>query len=158
MKLRGLIAEDFSNYKVPSMFIITPQCDFKCCTEAGNDICQNMDIVNQSIIEIDDDKLIQKYLDNDISKAIVFGGLEPFNTFDEMYDFIRKLRWEYSCFDPVVIYTGYYPNEIIDELSCLCKYDKIIVKFGRFIPGQESRFDEVLGVELASSNQWAEEL
>jgi hypothetical protein len=35
-------------------------------------------------------------------------------------------------------------------------FDNIIVKFGRFIPDDEKRFDEVLGVELASHNQYAE--
>ena len=31
----------------------------------------------------------------------------------------------------------------------------IIIKFGRFIPNKPSRFDELLGVELASDNQYA---
>ena len=156
MKLRGLIEEDFTNYKLPSMFLITPYCDFKCCTELGNNICQNLDIIKEPIVDIDDNNLIKRYLENSITKAIVFGGLEPFEQFEEVYDFIRKLRWEYSCFDPVVIYTGFYPEETVDELMRLSKFDKIIVKFGRFIPDQEPHFDEVLGVNLASNNQWAE--
>ena len=140
------------------MFIITPYCDFKCCKEAGNEICQNLPVIKQPIIEMDDDKLIKRYLDNPITKAIVLGGLEPFETFGEVYDFIHKLRWEYNCFDPVVIYTGFYPEEKMEELLTLSKFDKIIVKFGRFIPDQKSHYDEVLGVDLASDNQWAEEI
>jgi hypothetical protein len=31
----------------------------------------------------------------------------------------------------------------------------LIFKFGRFIPDRPHRFDEVLGVELASDNQFA---
>jgi hypothetical protein len=37
----------------------------------------------------------------------------------------------------------------------LQKYPNIIVKFGRFIPDAESKFDEVLGITLASYNQFA---
>ena len=158
MKIKGLIDEDFTNYKLPSMFIITPYCDFKCDKENGNDVCQNSSLIKESIIEIDNNKLIKRYLENPITKAIVFGGLEPFEQFEEVYDFIHKLRFEYNCFDPVVIYTGFYPEEKVDELIRLSKFDKIIIKFGRFIPDQESHYDEVLGINLASPNQYAEEL
>lgn len=158
MRLRGIIDEDFTNYKLPSMFLIAPTCNFKCCTEAGKDICQNMDVVKEPIIEIDDHKLIERYLNNPITKAIVIGGLEPFENFEEVYDFIDTLRFEYSCFDDVVIYTGFNADEIIDECMILSKYANIIVKFGRFIPDQESHYDELLGVTLASPNQYAAEL
>lgn len=158
MKLKGIIEEDFTNYKLPSMFLITTTCDFKCCKELGNNICQNMDVVKQPTIDVNDDELIKRYLENPITKSIVFGGLEPFEQFEEVYDFIHKLRWEYSCFDPIVIYTGFYPKEKVDELMRLSKFDKIIVKFGRFIPDQKPHYDEVLGVCLISDNQWAEEL
>ena len=33
----------------------------------------------------------------------------------------------------------------------------IIVKFGRFRPNQEKHFDEVLGIYLASNNQYGKE-
>lgn len=160
MKLRGLVDEDFINYKLPSMFLITPHCDFKCCKEVGSTVCQNWDVVKQPIVEIDDDELIQRYLNNPITKAIVLGGLEPFyeNFFEEVYLFVQKLRQDYGCLDPVVIYTGYYPEEKTEELSRLSKFANLIVKFGRFIPDQKSHHDDVLGVELASENQWAEVL
>ena len=158
MRLRGLVDEDFVNYKKPSMFLIAPTCNFKCCIEAGKDICQNMDVVKEPIIEIDDHKLIERYLNNPITKAIVIGGLEPFENFEEVYGFINTLRFEYSCFDDVVIYTGFDADEIIDECMILSKYANIIVKFGRFIPDKESHYDELLGVNLASPNQYAEEL
>ena len=38
MRVKGIIEEDFVNYKVPSMFINTCFCDFKCCTELGLDL------------------------------------------------------------------------------------------------------------------------
>lgn len=158
MKIRGLVEEDFTNYRKPSMFIITPYCDFKCCKEAGNDICQNMPVVKEPIIDIDNNELIKRYLNNPITKAIVFGGLEPIESFEEIYDFINALRWDYDCQDDVVIYTGFNADEITDQCSRLTKFANIIIKFGRFIPNQKSHFDEVLGVELASPNQHSVEL
>ena len=35
MKLKGLIDEDFVNYKDPSLFLIFPFCTFKCEKECG---------------------------------------------------------------------------------------------------------------------------
>ena len=158
MKLRGYVEEDFTNYKKPSMFLITPYCDFKCCIENGNNICQNMDVIKAPIIDVDNDELIKRYLNNPITKSIVFGGLEPMDSFEEVREFINTLRWDYNCFDNVVIYTGYNADEIIDQCMRLSKFSNVIVKFGRFIPDQKSHFDEVLGVELASPNQYAVEL
>lgn len=158
MKLRGIVYEDMVNYKLPSMFLVFPHCNFKCCIEAGNNICQNMDIVKEPEVDIDIDTLIKRYLDNPITKAVVCGGLEPFDSYDDLSDFIRTLRWDYSCFDPVVIYTGYTVDEIIDKIIPFSKYPNIIIKFGRFIPDQPSHYDEVLGVELASPNQHAVKL
>jgi hypothetical protein len=37
----------------------------------------------------------------------------------------------------------------------LKSFSNIIIKFGRFIPNQEPHYDEVLGVKLASDNQYA---
>ena len=92
MKLRGYVEEDFTNYKKPSMFLITPYCDFKCCIENGNNICQNMDVIKAPIIDVDNDELIKRYLNNPITKSIVFGGLEPMDSFEEVREFINTLR------------------------------------------------------------------
>ena len=40
----------------------------------------------------------------------------------------------------------------------LRKYPNIIIKYGRYIPDQEPHQDEVLGVRLASNNQYAERM
>lgn len=159
MKLRGYVEDDFTQYRKPSMFLITPYCDFKCCIENGNNICQNMDVIKAPIIDVDDNDLVNRYLNNPITKAIVIAGLEPFDTFDDMYEFLYCLRHTYNCDDDVVIYTGYYENEIIDKLIVLSRsFVNIIVKFGRFIPGQKSHYDKVLGVELANDEQYARRL
>ena len=156
MKIKNLIDEDFVNFKVPSMFISTTKCNFKCDKECGRVVCQNSALATAPIFDIEDKKIIKRYLDNDITEAIVIGGLEPFDTFDEMYSFIWRFRQMSS--DTIVIYTGYYPHEIEDLLLRLQREtteSNIIVKFGRFIPNKPTRFSEVLGVELASDNQFA---
>ena len=55
----------------------------------------------------------------------------------------------------MVIYTGYYPDEVTAILDKLQKFDNIVVKFGRYIPNTKSCFDKELGVTLASDNQYA---
>ena len=87
---------------------------------------------------------------------MVFGGLEPFDSWEELIEFISLFRYKSS--DPVVIYTGYKEEEIEDKIKVLSEYENIYIKFGRFVPNQKSHFDEVLGVELASSNQYAKKV
>lgn len=159
MKIRNLVAEDFVNYKKPSMFIITCYCDFKCCHELGIDksICQNEPLVQSEIKELSNTYFYDFYSTNPITKSIVFGGLEPFLQFEELLSFIQYFR-DRSCLDDIVIYTGYYKEEIEDKIQKLQEYPNIIIKYGRFIPNQDSHFDEVLGVKLASENQYAEKI
>lgn len=158
MKIKGLTDEDFVNYKKPSMFIIFPFCSFKCEKESGVMCCQNSSLAHAKIIDISEEKLILRYLDNPITKAIVCGGLEPMDSFDELCGFIKSLRVDYKCLDDIVIYTGFNKAEIEDKIQILKQYPNIIIKYGRFIPNQESHKDDVLGIELASPNQYAEEL
>lgn len=158
MIIKALVDEDFVNYKVPTMYIGTAQCDGKCCREAGIplSVCQNDEWRKRATIDMADRKIINRYLQNPITKAICFAGLEPFEQFDELLRLIRTLRLEYQCDDPVVIYTGFNRDEIEAEITKLAELKNIIVKFGRYVPNQEPRYDEVLGVTLASPNQYAE--
>lgn len=158
MHIKGLEHEDFVNYKKASMFIICPSCTFKCEKENGVCCCQNSDLASHPIIEVSDKYLIESYLNNPITSAIVFGGLEPFDHFDELEHFIYELRVGYSCLDDVVIYTGYNKDEIATQIQTLKCFPNIIVKFGRYLIDSESRYDEILGVTLASVNQYAEKL
>lgn len=152
--------EDFSNYRLPAMFLCSPTCGGKCCIEAGIplSVCQNDKWRNQPAQEVPDEDIIERYLENPITKAIVFGGLEPFEQFWELVPFIEKLRWTYNCMDDVVIYTGYNKKEIEKELLILKGFPNIIVKFGRYHPNDIERFDDILGVTLASSNQYAQRI
>lgn len=160
MKIKFLKEEDFVNYKQPCMFIGTISCDFKCCKEAGVPIstCQNEPWANEPIQDINDSKIVTRYLNNNLTKAIVFGGLEPFLQYDELKSFIALLRDDYHCKDTVVIYTGYNKSEIITQVEELKQWENIIIKFGRYIPKQKTHRDEVLGVTLASDNQYAEKI
>ena len=158
MIAKGIIIEDFVNYKVPCLTLQTPYCTFKCDKECGKQVCQNSTLATAPISHFSDDVLIKKYIENNITKAICFQGLEPFDNFEDVYDFIFKLRKDYNNFDPVVIYTGYNKEEISSQLKQLTHFENIIVKYGRFIPDQQSHFDSVLGVNLASDNQYAERI
>lgn len=153
MNIKALIDEDFINYKEPSMFIGTSCCTFKCEQENPKCHCQNSSLAKSRVIHIDDEKLVQRYLQNSITKAIVVGGLEPMDTFQELISFVEVFR-KYSS-DTLVIYSGYREDEIIEKINILKKYGNIVLKVGRFIPNQENHFDEVLGVNLASKNQYA---
>ena len=160
MRVKTIVDEDFVNYQKPSMFIGTISCNGKCCVEGGFplSVCQNDGWRGCAPIDIRDEVIIKRYLQNPLTKSIVLGGLEPMEQFDEVVALIKTLREDFCCHDDVVIYTGYYPEEISIILSLLEKYDNIIVKFGRYIPSMKSRFDEVLGVTLASENQYAERI
>lgn len=39
MKIKGIVFEDFLNYKKPSLFIIFPYCSFKCDKDCGLKVC-----------------------------------------------------------------------------------------------------------------------
>ena len=152
MKILTIVDEDFINYKNPCMYIAMPHCSFKC----GECTCQNNHFKDSEIKDVDIEYLIIRYMNNKLTSSVVFSGLEPFDSFYDMKDFIIGLRSR--CNDDVVIYTGYEESEIKDKLDELKIFGNIIVKFGRFIENSNPRYDELLGVELASENQYAKRL
>lgn len=133
-------------------------CNWKCLKEKNLDIsiCQNIELARTNIIDIPNDKIIKRYIENPITHAIVIAGLEPFLQFQEVYDFVQELRNHTQ--DDVVIYTGYYESEVKEHVEKLKQFQNIIIKFGRFIPDSDKRYDNVLGVWLASDNQYAERI
>lgn len=157
IRLKGIIYEDFVNYKKPCMTLEMPFCSFKCDKECGEKWCQNADLINLDIREVDIKVLEAFYRSNDLAEALCFQGLEPFDTYDEMLEFITEFGKHSS--DDIVIYTGYNRKEIdetkLEALKAAAAGD-VIIKWGRFIPYRESRYDEILGVTLASDNQYGE--
>lgn len=159
MKIKGIIFEDFVNYKVPCMTIMMPRCKgFKCDKECGEPVCQNSALAYTPDLEYENTTIVQAYRENPISRALVFQGLEPFDSFDDLRDLLFVFRNCYSINDDVVIYTGYNKYEIEDQLTELKQFSNIIVKFGRYIPQQPPIYDKILEVELASPNQYAERI
>lgn len=152
MITKGLVDEDFVQYKKPSMTIMFHSCDFKC----GEIVCQNSALAASPNIFISVEDIVSRYMDNKITHSIVLGGLEPMDDWLNVLLIVKLFR-QYTH-DDIVIYTGYNKNEIIERITELKKYANIIIKFGRYIPGQQKHYDDVLGVFLASDNQYAEKI
>ena len=157
MRIKGVETERFQDYKYPSMFIAFPYCSFKCEKECGMRVCQNSTLATAPIREVEVNELIDKYLSNPITQAIVCGGLEPMDSFDDLVEFISALRTK-ECQHDVVIYTGYRKEEITDQIKRLIPLGNIVIKFGRFVPNEPSHYDDVLGVNLANNEQYGERI
>lgn len=159
MRLRGIVFEDFVNYKKPSLFLITMSCDWKCCKEAGIPIsvCQNSELMKSDVKEYSDESIYKAYSTNNISQAIVIGGLEPMLQLEELINLIKTFRGN-GCDDPIIIYTGFNKTEILYQVEQLKMFKNIIIKFGRYVENSNPIYDEVLGVTLASENQYAEKI
>lgn len=100
-----------------------------------------------------------RYINNPITKAIVLQGLEPFDSWEEVKELLFEFRIHEACLDDIVIYTGYNKDEIADKVEFIRHmYSNIIIKYGRYIPDQDPHYDCVLGVKLASDNQYAERI
>lgn len=167
MKVKGIEETDFINYKKPSMYIAFPTCTWKC----GRAECQNSPLALTEDIEISKEEICERYLQNPITEAFVFAGLEPFDSFMDLISLVDCIRNKYQISDDIVIYTGYTEEELKTgnfgkdvEVSLtnfnylVSNYKNIIIKYGRYIPNSQSHFDKVLGVELISSNQYAEKV
>ena len=159
MLLKTIIDEDFSNYKLPVMQLATCYCDWKCPKEANLpiSICQNEPIVRMPNINVSAEEIYLRYINNPITKGILFAGLEPMLQFEEMFNVIKYFR-EHKCDDVVIIFTGYYHHEIEEKIMDLEQFGNIIIKFGRFIPNLKAHYDDILGVNLISDNQYAERI
>ena len=154
MIIRDIVDEDFVNYKISSMFVIFPYCSFKCEKECGMEVCQNSSLAREHIIAITVTELVDRYMDNSMTHALILGGLEPLDSPDDLKDLITAFRKR--CNDVIVVYTGYNKDEVSTICPCLFDIKNLIIKFGRFVPDQPHHYDELLGVELASPNQYAE--
>lgn len=156
MILKGVIDEDFIQYKKASMVLVFPHCTFKCDKECGKQVCQNSALANTPVIECKPEDIVARYVGNQITKAIVLSGLEPLDDEEQAFSFIRLFR-EFSQ-DDIILYTGYKESE--ERFTKFCEfihknnYKNVLAKVGRFIPDSLHRFDNVLGVELASANQY----
>ena len=157
MLVKDIVPTDFLNYKKPSMYIAFPFCSFKCEKECGIKCCQNSSLAKMENKEISIDRILQLYEEaKPITKALLLCGLEPLDSFDDVLELISKFREKYN--DDIVIYTGYKEYEIFSQLQALKKLPDIIIKFGRYIPDKPAKVDDILGVKLASDNQYGEKI
>ena len=131
------------------------KCTFKCDKESNCQVCHNYALSKNTpkVFYIKD--LINDYLSQDLSKSVTFQGLEPLDTLKQHLWFIYHFRKISS--DPIYLWTGYNEEECEDLIYLIkkMKWENIIIKFGRFIPNRPHKYDEVLGVELSSDNQYA---
>lgn len=157
MIVKGIIDEDFVNYKKPAMVIECGYCNMKC----GADKCHNVHLLTAPDIQIDDMQLIERYINNPITKAVVLQGLDPLGnaeSVNQTLQFINTLRG-CGCEDDVVVYTGFNESQIPDVIRFIKKYfNNVIVKFGRYMVDLPEKYDEILGVTLASNNQYAKKI
>mgnify|MGYP003315242593 CR=1 FL=1 len=158
IEVKGIIFEDFINYKKPCMTLMMPKCNFKWDKEYGVQVCQNSGLAaapNQTVLIND---LMRGYKSNSITEAIVLQGLEPFDSLIDLYTVAAALE-DFNITDDFVIYTGYTREELKSKLKPLYKVPgHLIIKWGRYIPNQQPHYDSVLGVYLASDNQYGEQL
>lgn len=153
MLVKFITDEDIVNYKKTCMVIGFPTCNgFKC----GKELCQNSPIAEMKNIEVDNLKTVRRYLNNPLTSAISMMGLEPCDSPQDLFDIIKDFR-DYTQ-DDIVIYTGYTEDEIPEIIKELQKFKNIIVKFGRYVPNQTPHLDKILGVKLASDNQYAKKI
>lgn len=157
MIVKGINECDTVNYDDLAMFIAFPKCSFKCDVLNGCQVCQNSDLALMPNIDIPIDSICAKYINNPLTHALVCGGLEPFDSYDDLILLLDALRVKHNCNDTVIIYTGYTEDELYDAymIQPLLKYHNIIIKFGRFIKECPHHIDPILNVELASPNQYA---
>lgn len=162
MRVRKLITERFQDYKLPCMYLATCFCDWKCCPDNPS-VCQNNPVARMPIIDVSNDEILDAYLSDPITKAIVVAGLEPLLQAQEVLDLIRRAV-ERKVTTTFVIYTGYTKAEtqfigFLDGLQFIADSGvNVVMKYGRYLPNQRPHFDAVLGVDLASDNQYGEQV
>lgn len=152
------IVEVFQDYKKSALLLCCISCDWKCCIEAGIDVsvCQNHNIIKQREVYLPFDVILNK-VNLSITDSIIFGGLEPLLQSDEVCGLIEYLR-EQGVKKDILVYTGYYIEEIDKEVIKRLKNCHVILKCGRYIPNKPKKFDKILGITLASDNQYSVQL
>lgn len=139
--------ETFIDYKKTSMYIAFPVCSLNCKN------CHNKELRNKNTVELDYKTIVDYILNNPIIESVVLSGMNPMDSFDDVVGLIKELRKKSNM--DVVIYSGKLKYELKKEISVLKSFSNIIVKFGEYKENDIPIYSEVLGINLASSNQYA---
>lgn len=153
MILKGIVWEDFTNYKLPVMQLVFPKCSFKC----GKGLCHNSPLAKSQDIYFNELDVITKYISNKITHGVVCAGFEPFDSPGDLIDFANCFRQHTR--DVFIVFSGYTEEELHNNMAYIWlknNMPNLIIKFGRYKPNQQPHYDEVLGIKLASDNQYAE--
>lgn len=150
----------FSDYKKTSLyFTVGLTCNMKCMRDIGvnpnDDVefnCHNSELLQNKPIEFSSEDIISMINKNPFTEAYIMSGLEPLDSMENLKKLIETIRLKDN--KDIVIYTGYDIHEVKDKLEQIKPYENIVFKFGRFIPNQKPRYDDVLGVHLVSQNQY----
>ena len=153
MLIKGITDEIFSDYSKTSMLIAVPVCTTRCWEKLNLSptICQNHLLRREPNLSVSNKDIIDRYLENPLTSAIVFGGLDSWDSLDEIIEFIREFRLVSE--DDCVLYTGRDLDIIENDFGKLREFKNIYVKYGGYNPFLESVVDELTSVVLASSNQ-----
>lgn len=151
--IKDIIDEVYSDFNKIGMLVVVPKCKTRCWEKCGlsPDICQNYHLNFTEKFNINNEDIINRYLENPLTKCIIFGGLDGFDSIDEILIFLEEFRKISK--DDVVIYTGKELEDIEHRFNDLAFYKNIYVKYGHYNPNLNSIKDELTGVTLASENQ-----
>lgn len=153
MLIKGITDEVFSDYSKISMLIAVPKCTTRCWERLNLSptICQNHHLHKEPNLNISNKDIIDKYIKNPLTKAVVFGGMDSWDSLDEVIEFIKEFRQVSE--DDCVLYTGKELDIIEKDFDRLKEFKNIYVKYGHYNPTLEPIVDDLTGVKLASSNQ-----
>lgn len=158
IEVKGIIWEDIVNYKKIGTTLMMPKCSFKCDKENGTQGCQNWELAAAPLQTVHINAFMRNYKSNTLTEAIILQGLEPLDSPVSVFTVAAALS-DFHITDDLVIYTGYYKDEypalIIPEIAKIIP-GNLIIKWGRYRPKQLPHYDPILGVYLASENQYGE--
>ena len=77
--------------------------DVNVLGNVGKELCQNSPLAKTPTKEIEIEKIVEEYMKNDLTEAIVFGGLEWMDQFLELI--VRIEAFRKKTLDDIVIYT-----------------------------------------------------
>lgn len=160
--------DNVTDYEETSMLLVFPKCSGKC-----GPACHNYNMIGKTApLNVKVEDIVNLYNSLSDHKAVVCAGLEPFDSFDDLYALVEAFANNSKPCD-FVIYSGYYPyNDVSYENSTgitnVWELARKIVKikgsnqdftlyfkYGRYIedPNDDGYDSRLLGVHLSSRNQ-----